>query len=194
MLLLPHDRYGVMIKDLSMHAIPTTYNGINFRSRLEAKYAAFFDLLGWKYEYEPVDFRGWIPDFVITNSKPIYVEIKPVFDFPEDIAKEVNSSGCADEVIIFGTTPIRGFDLDYDRQHIGWLREGMYNSRQWGDALLGVWQEYTYGFCHKDGFWRDRVTGCYESGSMGIFTDALPKWHFETLWKIASNRVQWKRK
>jgi len=26
-------------------AIPTRYNGVNFRSRLEAKWAAFFDLL-----------------------------------------------------------------------------------------------------------------------------------------------------
>ncbi|MEA2669684.1 MAG: hypothetical protein QOJ33_2618, partial [Chloroflexota bacterium] len=32
-----------------MDAIPTTYDGVNFRSRLEAKWAAFFDLLGWRW-------------------------------------------------------------------------------------------------------------------------------------------------
>ena len=42
-----------MTYDPSRPGIPTLYNGIQFRSRLEAKWAAFFDLLGWEYEYEP---------------------------------------------------------------------------------------------------------------------------------------------
>jgi hypothetical protein len=29
--------------------IPTKYRSVNFRSRLEAKYAALFDLLGWRW-------------------------------------------------------------------------------------------------------------------------------------------------
>lgn len=52
-----------------MHAsIPTTYRGIRFRSRLEAKYACLFDLLGWSWEYEPLDLNGWIPDFVLRSA------------------------------------------------------------------------------------------------------------------------------
>jgi len=31
-------------------AIPTLYKDVQFRSRLEAKWAAFFDLLGWDSE------------------------------------------------------------------------------------------------------------------------------------------------
>lgn len=62
-----------------MNAIPTHYNGINFRSRLEAKWARFFDLLGWPYEYEPIDLSGYIPDFVLKFDTPIAVEIKPAF-------------------------------------------------------------------------------------------------------------------
>jgi hypothetical protein len=62
-----------------MNAIPTHYNGINFRSRLEAKWARFFDLLGWPYEYEPIDLNGYIPDFVLKFDTPIAVEIKPDF-------------------------------------------------------------------------------------------------------------------
>lgn len=34
-------------------AVPLTYNGIRFRSTLEADWAATFDALGWYYEYEP---------------------------------------------------------------------------------------------------------------------------------------------
>jgi hypothetical protein len=44
--------------------IPTLYGGVKFRSRLEARWAAFADLAGWEWEYEPVDLKGWIPDFL----------------------------------------------------------------------------------------------------------------------------------
>lgn len=43
--------------------IPTLYRFTLFRSRLEARWAAFADLAGWKWKYEPVDLKGWIPDF-----------------------------------------------------------------------------------------------------------------------------------
>lgn len=32
-------------------SIPTTYKRINFRSRLEARYAVLFDQLGWRWDY-----------------------------------------------------------------------------------------------------------------------------------------------
>jgi hypothetical protein len=60
-------------------AIPTEYNGVQMRSRLEARWAAFFDLCGWKWSYEPFDLEGWIPDFMIeTPFCEVLVEIKPV--------------------------------------------------------------------------------------------------------------------
>jgi hypothetical protein len=65
------------IKKQPMNAIPTQYKGINFRSRLEAKWAKMFDLLGWKWEYEPFDLDGYIPDFLIKSERPLLVEIKP---------------------------------------------------------------------------------------------------------------------
>lgn len=66
-----------------MNAIPTTYRGINFRSRLEARWAAFFNALGWRYEYEPRDLKGYIPDFFLyVGREPVLVEVKP-FDLPD---------------------------------------------------------------------------------------------------------------
>lgn len=71
-------------------AIPTQYKGVDFRSRLEARWAAFFDLVGWEWEYEPVDLPGWTPDFRVlihypsTNrdhpamDRPALVEVKPL--------------------------------------------------------------------------------------------------------------------
>ena len=51
-------------------AIPTMYRGIRMRSRLEAKWAYFMDGLGWKWEYEPIDLNGWIPDFLDFRRGP----------------------------------------------------------------------------------------------------------------------------
>lgn len=52
-------------------ARPTTYNGINFRSELEAAWAAFFDLRSIAYEYEPLlNLKAWRPDFSITVNDP----------------------------------------------------------------------------------------------------------------------------
>ena len=51
-------------------AIETTYNGYRFRSRLEARWAVFFDALGVRYEYEPEGFDlgdglYYLPDFKV---------------------------------------------------------------------------------------------------------------------------------
>ncbi len=55
----------------------TTYGGTMFRSRLEATWAAFFDIEGLPWAYEPVDLDGWVPDFVLWLDRPVYVEVKP---------------------------------------------------------------------------------------------------------------------
>lgn len=60
-------------------ASPTEYNGLIFRSRLEARYAALLDLCGNRWEYEPYEFGGYIPDFLLIapNGTETYLEIKP---------------------------------------------------------------------------------------------------------------------
>ena len=54
-------------------AIETSYKGYKFRSRLEARYALFFDTLGIKWEYEPEGFElpggvRYLPDFKVFYS------------------------------------------------------------------------------------------------------------------------------
>lgn len=49
--------------DYNIKPHPPRYAGVLFRSRLEASYAAFFDLARWTWEYEPIDLNGWTPDF-----------------------------------------------------------------------------------------------------------------------------------
>lgn len=62
----------------TISAIPTRYAGVQFRSRLEARWAAMFDLLGWSWEYEPIDLPGWIPDFRLHGPSGVLVEVTPV--------------------------------------------------------------------------------------------------------------------
>lgn len=49
-----------------IRAIETRYKGCRFRSRLEARWAVFFDALGIEWQYEPQGFtilrQGWEPD------------------------------------------------------------------------------------------------------------------------------------
>lgn len=50
-----------------LEAIPTYYKGYHFRSRLEARWAVFFDAIGAQWEYEPEGFTrngiSYLPDF-----------------------------------------------------------------------------------------------------------------------------------
>ena len=66
------------------HGIPTRYRGVNFRSRLKAKYAALFDLLGWEMDVRTDRSKGWSPDFAIGVKTPILVEVRPIFEFDEN--------------------------------------------------------------------------------------------------------------
>lgn len=64
-------------------AIPTVYRNIEFRSRLEARWAAWFDemVIPWTYEPEGfiIDGVPYLPDFYITSiNRGVYIEIKPM--------------------------------------------------------------------------------------------------------------------
>jgi hypothetical protein len=65
-------------------AIETSYAGVRFRSRLEARWALFLDALNIRWEYEPEAFRltegdCYTPDFYLPAFEGgIYAEVKPV--------------------------------------------------------------------------------------------------------------------
>lgn len=102
-----------------MKAIETKYKGYRFRSRLEARWAVFFDALGLQWEYEPEGFdlgeAGWyLPDFYLPQLGA-WLEIKP-------------SNGDRNEV---------------RRQLIGMVEAGVAkNAKAWGlfgDPLSAYW-------------------------------------------------------
>lgn len=82
-------------------AIETVYNGYRFRSRLEARWAVFFDEIGVDYEYEPEglvlsDGEYYLPDFFLKRFH-CYFEVKrfSVYGTEEadDAIKKI-SDGC----------------------------------------------------------------------------------------------------
>ena len=84
----------------------TEYGGTTFRSQLEARWAAWFDRRGIAWEYEPVRFDGWTPDFrLVMDGAQVYAEVKPVAEFPMDVAQRVLNAGCDADVLILGQGP-----------------------------------------------------------------------------------------
>ena len=71
---------------MSIKAIQTEYKGYLFRSRLEARWAVFFDACGVEWEYEPEGYSlgdgiKYLPDFLLHGVRgraegDLYVEVK----------------------------------------------------------------------------------------------------------------------
>ena len=107
-----------------MKAIETRYKGYRFRSRLEARWAVFFDALSIVWEYEPEGFEfedgtRYLPDFYLPDLRT-YVEVKPMppsqfrltlsegdgNDYASKCAL-LRSATCR-AVVIVGTDPMNG--------------------------------------------------------------------------------------
>jgi hypothetical protein len=70
------------MKDLK--PIPTTYNGVEYRSRLEARWAIYFDTLKISFEYELEGYQvtdkiRYLPDYFLPELS-CFVEIKPTIE------------------------------------------------------------------------------------------------------------------
>lgn len=70
--------------------LATTYEGVEFRSRAEARWALFFDRIICSWEYEPEGFdlpSGWyLPDFWLEDLQGHgrWVEVKPRYEVSSD--------------------------------------------------------------------------------------------------------------
>lgn len=89
-------------------AIETIYKGRRFRSRLEARWAVFFDACGADWEYEPEGFEfddgtKYLPDFILHNvdgrgGPDVYIEVKgKMTDADERKIEKLYVSGLVDE-------------------------------------------------------------------------------------------------
>ncbi len=174
---------------MTIAAIPTLYHGIQFRSRLEAKWAAFFDGLGWPWAYEPFDHAGWIPDFVITGEIPFLVEVKPDAEPDDAVMAKID---CATDgkhwVLLTSYEP--DFRIIQGWPSLGVMRAGgRLNDRGWEESLIGKMGR-SWGLRTDTHHGRDFLTGHWSSqGPVTVPIDEL-----RALWAEACNATQWRGK
>ena len=102
-----------------LKAIETVYNGYRFRSRLEARWAVFFDTLDVEYQYEPEGFDlgngiWYLPDFWLPRLE-LWVEIKPTEpDCDERQKAYLLSVQSENAVLIIYGSPNATFEERYD--------------------------------------------------------------------------------
>lgn len=190
-----------MIYDIK--AIPTTYAGVQFRSRLEARWAAFFDLCGWKWDYEPFDLDGWAPDFMLKGKIKSLVEVKPInFSEVEHIgiaqAKEAANKAFKTaykarhdpkthyEILVIGNGP-------FSHDHWYTWSLGIMALEKWccgedfADLYWGKTQNIDYAA--RYGNYAYRIGGQWNGDHhLSPIKDDTP----EQLWREAGNAVQWR--
>jgi hypothetical protein len=180
-------------------AIPTIYRGIQFRSRLEAKWAVFFDSLSWEWSYEPIDLDGYIPDFLLHFKSPLLVEVKPsiTIDELQRHVGKVERSGWGGEAIMLGIGPIDVGDGDWPTLGLLAERDDEPDSGGgawcWGRAAM-----HTCLCCRQTSFhhvtlcFRCRVSNCYDGD--GYLGSVDPRVDIAGKWAAACNLVQWQAK
>jgi hypothetical protein len=185
-------------------AIPTVYNGVQFRSRLEAKWAVLFDLLSWKWEYEPIDLNGYIPDFLVTptaHNRPTLFEVKPVSgpacavlnckcggddaeskSFMDAAIRSVQASGWTGHAVVAGATILRAGQKRVPR--LVTPIEAVPGSGDWFDTGSVVSQ------CRKcSAYLLETDIAGWASEHCDEETSAIDP---TAIWRQASNPVQWK--
>lgn len=167
--------------------IPTAYHGTNFRSRLEARWAAFFDAVGWRWTYEPFDAAGYIPDFLIQGGAPFLVEVGPCVttaDYQEKAEKPLQLD---QPVLVVGAgiyAPPIGM----------WGSAGLLTNDDWGSGPdWAGWARCLecrrVGVFHSAGSFR--LLPCGHSDGNNHLGDLEDGW-LDVLWRRAGNDTQWR--
>lgn len=173
-----------------MKSYPTYYKEQLFRSRLEAKWAAFFDYLHWPYIYEPIDLEKYIPDFILQFDSPLLVEVKPevLFKDLEKHTDKILKSGWDKEVLVVGANLFKPSRWDARFfSTIGLLGEKFGANYCFNEGII-----FRCNLCnrisifHSVHSFRCRVNNCHQGDS-----------HIEdfymarVLWGVAHEKTQW---
>lgn len=156
-------------------AKPTIYAGVRFRSRLEARWAAFFDAIGreWLYEPEVPELAGlqYQPDFLTTTAWSDGItlfEVKPHVDGQNTVKwlrderwhEVANRTQCS-FVLLFGTPG-------------EWLEGRLIGDGHFGalfrpDAEVVPYVEFAECLtCNKVNVWTDGVATCHKPLPSGL--------------------------
>ena len=150
-----------------MKALDTYYNGLFFRSRLEARWAVFFDSCGVKYEYEAQGYDlgddiFYLPDFLLhdvtfnhagySSGNDLYVEVKG--NMTEDDAIKIKRFAEEKPILVVGEI-FKG--------------ENAYRLFEEVDELSSVFDITEFNFELVDGDWFQAVPGVDLDGTFNLF-------------------------
>lgn len=185
--------------DVDRQGVPTDYGGTHFRSRLEAKWAAFFDLVKWPWTYEPTDLAGYIPDFALRFPHgTVIAEVKPALELVElrEAALKLCLSGCRRDYLLLGAI----VEWQPETSVAAFPSIGLYDYLQNVDGEL-EWIGSDHAEAHRclacraisvhhaSGKWHCMVCGAYDGAH---FIGALKPGEIQALWREAGNRTQWR--
>ena len=90
----------------AIEPIISEYNGVHFRSQLEAKWAKWFDTCQIPWRYEPDIGISWLPDFEVTiNDTKYLAEVKPVQSLPPEVTQRITLAAPDRALLVLGTQP-----------------------------------------------------------------------------------------
>jgi len=196
--------------DYSIAAIPTEYRGRTYRSRLEARWAAFFDRLDLAHEYEPFDLGAWSPDFLLPEINTL-VEIKPLIEFDGDIWGKMVAA-CGERGLVSGAKSINALFLSMvaPRKHkrfsilqLGWMAMpwrdpemkplpaylGWIASSETPDFLADIAALIEGGVCTTD------TEYLWSNSALWAADNPIPQTYYHHsagLWARATSDVQWR--
>lgn len=156
---------------MDIKPIETVFKGFKFRSRLEARWAVFFETLGipWEYEKEGYDLNGtwYLPDFFLptvglrSSGKPgIWIEVK-----------SLEHKGTAEETAkYFNLYRATGYPLvlykgipEYQME-AGYQHGGSSGGEGWWDNYMNFCKCFKCG-CIKVEFLESNYMDCPKCGS-----------------------------
>lgn len=174
----------------TIKAIPTRYKGYHFRSRLEARWAVFFNVIGAKWEYEVEGYENgsgvrYLPDFCLYNvtlrgepnpERGLCVEVKPAsYEISSNMADAEKYYMCSPLVLVKGLprdvqplpeSPMSGEQYVWSEDGPWWDNFVYFMKCYRCGALKVDYDETNYMECPQcghlaDGYHPDLVDGCH---------------------------------
>jgi hypothetical protein len=183
---------------MTIQAIQTNYKGYRFRSRLEARWAVFFDALGIEWEYEKEGYKlsdgsYYLPDFWLPNEK-MWVEIKPENTNEENLKKYYRFRDdmiyCKDSNVASGSILATGLPGEkYVNLYCFQLKDSSAGEVEYRAWIVCVSKEKRLQFLSRD--WSgcgDNYSSCFNMHWLDIFPipdKAVEVPIFPHVWKAA---------
>lgn len=146
--------------------IETSYKGYRFRSRLEARWAVFFDALDieWEYEADGYDLSeyGWyLPDFWLPHLRYIF-EVKPSdYKVETDIEKHLALANALDGYFVIACGVPGWNNNSFGLGNINWVYKG------------AIPNDFIYGL-----HWGETFSGSYHLGSL-LLARCVEEWYMD---------------